>query len=441
MAESKITFRLLILSLLFLWSGCAPHIQYRTSLEPCTYSKDEKACRDSTFEEDHGRLLAFVEFDDQGALWKSDQLSRVVTRLQKEAEENANGILVLLFVHGWKHNASFDDSNVQMIRETLRVIQYLEKSTGSNRKVIGIYAGWRGLSLKIPWIENTTFWDRKNTAHQVGHGGLTELLVRIEAVRTQAKVRADKAPKLKFLIVGHSFGGAAAYAALDQILVERAVEQRELLGSNHNTGGFADLVLLVNPAFEAARYALLRDVYVRESGQTNVVDLAIFTSKTDLATKIAFPIGRFFSTIFHKYKNADERQQDRTAVGHYQPFITHDLNLIAPKQPDSNETKVREGSFRPDELETLSGNIRAARRQKRSVAPGAPEQVRSTPQRVDETELNSRHTGDHFPAFVVSVDKAIIPDHSTINKKPFIRFLIGFLSTFSNETTPEEGAQ
>jgi hypothetical protein len=70
------------------------------------------------------------------------------------------------------------------------------------------------------------------------------------------------------------------------------------------------------------------------------------TSEADLATKIAFPAGRFFSTLFESHTTLkrhycsgpgtgnqvvteiSEGSADRTAVGHFSPYITHKLTYI-----------------------------------------------------------------------------------------------------------------
>ena len=50
------------------------------------------------------------------------------------------------------------------------------------------------------------------------------------------------------VIVGHSFGGLVVYSALEQSLIEAAS-----VAADHVVPSFADLVLLVNPAFTAMR--------------------------------------------------------------------------------------------------------------------------------------------------------------------------------------------
>src|SRR5262249_33197635 len=147
-------------------------------------------------------------------------------------EDATNGLLMVVFVHGWKHNASFDDDNVRMFRTNLTELTEMERQLSHDtgikpRKVAGVYVGWRGLSSDAWVLRQLTFWDRKKTAHEVGRGGVTELYSRLEDIRNNSRVlhqgEREQRPT-QLIIVGHSFGGALTYSALAPLLVERAVQ-------------------------------------------------------------------------------------------------------------------------------------------------------------------------------------------------------------------------
>ena len=55
--------------------------------------------------------------------------------------------------------------------------------------------------------------------------------------------------------------------------------------------------------------------------------------------KTFFPLGRVFSTPVENHR-ADKNQKaaDIQAMGHYQPFITHDLNDPATQAPEPRQT-------------------------------------------------------------------------------------------------------
>ncbi len=430
----------LFLALAVLSAGCARHAQYRTNLVPCRTAGSEPQCQTAAIEEHSSYVLGFVEFDDQGWLWSRPQLNAVLDRIIEE--DSKQRLLIITFVHGWKHNAKYDDSNVEMVRRTLRVLSAVEQSTSKRegrpaRKIVGVYAGWRGLSYTLWGVQDFSFWERKKTAHGVGRGALCELFLRLEDIRNNSHIihRGEK-DQTRLIVVGHSFGGAASYSALASILAERAVQTIDELGNGHPPRGFGDLVILVNPAFEAARYGVLQDIAVQQKYfLTNRVNLAIFTSKTDKATKVAFPIGRHVSTLFDRYKDGLERKANTTAVGHFAPFVTHDLIATPDAPPPTKEKASVPAEPRPEEIEQSTKRVLEVKRQ--------ATQNRQAGESEDYTyhfqgsDLKPRPGKDpRMPLYVVSVDSKIIPDHNAIERKAFLRFLEQFVIAFTPDGRP-----
>src|SRR5215211_7698998 len=99
-----------------LLTGCARHAQYRTNLAPCRTAGGEPKCETTAIEETSAYVLGFVEFDDQGWLWSREQMRAVLDRIIEE--DARQRLLIITFVHGWKHNAAYDDPNVEMVRRT-----------------------------------------------------------------------------------------------------------------------------------------------------------------------------------------------------------------------------------------------------------------------------------------------------------------------------------
>jgi hypothetical protein len=430
----------LSLALVILSAGCARHAQYRTNLIPCRTAGNEPQCQTAAIEENNSYVLGFVEFDDQGWLWSRPQLNAVLDRLIEEDAKQR--LLIITFVHGWQHNAKYDDSNVEMVRRTLRALSAVERSTSQKegrpaRKIVGVYAGWRGMSYTLWGIKNFSFWERKNTAHEVGRGALCELFLRLEDIRNNSHIihRGEK-DQTRLILVGHSFGGAASYSALASILAERAVETIDEQGNGHPPRGFGDLVILVNPAFEAARYGVLQDIAVHQKYfLTNRVNLAIFTSKTDKATKVAFPLGRHVSTLFDRYKDGLERKANTTSVGHFAPFITHDL-IATPGAPPPVKEKVsvpdEPGS---EEIEQSSRRVVEVKRQ--GTQNRQAKESEDFTFHFDGSDLKPRPGKDpRMPLYVVSVDSKIIPDHNAIVRKPFLKFLEQFVLAFTPDGQP-----
>jgi len=113
---------------------------------------------------DQSFLLGFVEFDDQGKPYDRDQITTLFDRIKMEAQYR--DLCIIVFVHGWKHNAGISDSNVVQFRRLLQQVAQmeLERPPGRywpTRKVVGIYVGamvWsrRVLRAAWSWLKQTT---------------------------------------------------------------------------------------------------------------------------------------------------------------------------------------------------------------------------------------------------------------------------------------------
>lgn len=348
----KKMFLLGSLSVLLLIAGCASNRIYRTSYEFCNISAenhcDQNSLQYHKTEADTGYMLGFVEIDDQGQLRDRKQMRALLDAINIAAVDHS--VLINVFVHGWHHNAAPGDSNIDSFSTSLARLSEVERDLSRikkrpARKVIGVYVGWRGESITIPVINGLTFWERKNTAQDVGHLGITELLLDLEEI-TRVKNALAPESKSRLVILGHSFGGAVVYSATSQILASRFIDSQTGKTYVGSAKGFGDLVVLLNPAFEALRYAPSYDL---AQGRCSYFDnqtpkLVILTSEADYATKLAFPAGRIFSTFFETHGTVerndcghplslDEGEADRNTAGHYMPLVSHTLKPIPENQP------------------------------------------------------------------------------------------------------------
>lgn len=278
-----------------------------------------------------------IEFDDQGQLWSRDSTKATIDAVWDAAETEP--VAIVVFAHGWHHNATADDDNLVDFDNTLLCIAQVERTFresggGSTlRKTVGIYVGWRGRSSK-GFLDYATFWTRKAAAERVGERGVAEILYRLSAIRN---ANEDN----RFVVLGHSFGGGVIYSAtvhavsaeLEEI-AELANMERPRPARTNETRVFADMVVVLNSAFEAQRFEALRsrteELFSRKD--YNVARSPLFvsiTSSDDAATRYVFKAGRFFSTTLRDYRprSGDVRQSaaDRTALGHYDPYLTHEL--------------------------------------------------------------------------------------------------------------------
>lgn len=423
-------FFVAILALLF---GCVSSKQYRTNYESTSNNPQ------SVIEETNNYTLGFVEFDDQGWLWNRKQIDTVTSRLHEKAKNE--GLLIITFVHGWKHNADNEDGNVKMMRkvllETVAIEKLISKKQGhAPRNIVGVYIGWRGLSENLEPFKEMSFWGRKNTAEVVGHGAVVELLTELENLKNQSnkeyagEITNHQRLSTKLIIIGHSFGGDIVYSATAPILAERMVENLDPNSKPQPPKSLGDLVVLINPAFEAARFETIQRLAATKTFTGENCVLVVFTSKTDDATKIAFPLGRRVSTLFDTYPKEQQGQgkANVTAVGHYSPYITYDLNV---RDTDSKKKSLLTASNNVP-VETSVERILAIREQRhRTSSKTLLKDLTNTFTRcVLEPRTNCIANN---PVFVVSVDSRIIPNHGDIDNWIFRRFLGEFLFAFSND--------
>jgi hypothetical protein len=424
---------LLGLACLALVAACTPHVQYRTELTPCDPGADFRVCEESCLEVRDEYLLGFVELDDQGWLWDRKQLQAVLAKLADEGARR--DLLMVVFVHGWKHNASVCDTNVACFREVLLRLDDIEKLAArmegrEPRRIAGIYIGWRGLSVTGRYLSNVSFYNRKTTAQRVGERGVTEVFLRLQNFIQNQRALIGPEAQTRLVIVGHSFGGAVVYSAVSQLLMERS------LGEEGGVAGgaepFVDLVVLVNPAFEAARYEPLfqivteRKFYPRDQRPV----LAILTSEGDQATGRAFPAGRSLSTIFQKHRDRYEKRAGIQAVGHFEPYFSHELEYAEDEGLGEPEPTSRPECGCPYLVPAAEVRGRTADAMKQMVTmwsgePPPPKWELGFPGSV------LRHNGRFGPLnpyLVVRVDNEIISAHNQIYRPRFIDFLRYFIA-------------
>lgn len=428
-------------------TACAPFQQYRTvypeacvSPTPAPSSECEShALQELPTANGNRYLLGFIEFDDQGQLWDRKQMSDVVGRLAAEA--GTKELLMVVFVHGWKHSAAPGDGNITTFRKVLTQLSDSEaqiaKLTGlPPRAVAGVYLGWRGGSLSVPVLENLTFWDRKNTAQKVGHGGVTEVLSRLELIKLDKDSTEPGGSRTRMVVVGHSFGGAVVHTALAQILESRFVRTTGPAGLQSDVAGFANLVVLINPAFEAMQFSVLSDM-ATERGSYFASQLPVIlemTSEADYATRYAFPAGRWFSTRFEKTRdrqrwNAVSREQETideadanvTAVGHFKPYRTHRLYPLK----DQDRAQLKELSA-----------AESARLFIQASADWAHDKPGSKIPFGDVVLERTTTSAGRNPNLLTYVDKRLIRDHNDIDDPRIIEFVKQLILTATQ--SPEQ---
>lgn len=405
-------------------TACVHGTTYRTRLPPeggyCVPDRPDDCAQEVLYAVDRPGdavgtppvLVGYVEFDDQGYLREPALKDALIQRLDRLAAERP--LLVVVFAHGWKHNAAGSDGNVQAFNRFLLKLAAADQAVCAGmacreRQVVGVYLGWRGLSNRVEPFKTLTFWGRKSRAHRVGGDGAIEVLAELGKIKSR-KREGNIDQYNRMIVAGHSFGGALVYSATHQTLVRDTA----FLNRNRVPRTVADLVVLVNPAFEAARFHAIQrkaSEFPFQPGQRPV--LAIFTSQNDTATRKAFPVGRRLSTLFSEHRDAEQRRQNTTAIGHYAPYRTHLLRSASSADSAGTGGIGRVActweAFRKGELDTWQA--------------GATELARLAPPDAGAQRFN--------PYLVVSVEKGIISSHNDIWGEQFADFLYRFVAVQS----------
>lgn len=196
--------------------------------------------------------ISFVEFDDNGMPMLAGQRSLLSTILEGNLDRD---LIILAYVHGWYHNASGEDGDVQGFRSLLMTMQEEENARGSHRQVLGVYIGWRGMAWKIKQLFLLTFEARYEAAKNIGVGSLYSLLLMLNDFYV-AKNPSRDPNGTRLFIVGHSLGGQIVFQALKSELRNR-VHVSIFASDDKNCPPvipFADTVILVNPTLTARDY-------------------------------------------------------------------------------------------------------------------------------------------------------------------------------------------
>lgn len=350
---------------------------------------------------DGGHLLAIVEFDDQGLCYDRRQMQKISAVLDRLSGESP---LILVFVHGWRHDARSDDDNLASFRNTLG--QAVLDAPG--RPVMGVFVGWRGLSWYGLGSDFLTFFTRKEAAFRVALGSARELLGRLRQFRHDGATRGRE-PVL--IIIGHSFGGLLVYSAVAQSLIEAAATPPGRI-----VPSFADLVLLVNPAFEATRYLPVHQQIIERgfvAAQSPV--FVSVTAKNDYATGIAFPIGMLWATRGElTLKRLHERQALLNTMGHIDRLITHEISAPGIAQRAKHQPRLK------PRLRTGSDFVAAitTRGMARQATSGSGSAF------TGGIELRARPGfPEHNPFWVVQASREVIDGHSGIFGEVFADFV------------------
>jgi hypothetical protein len=438
--------------------------------------------------------MSYIELDDLGELRVAPgdlklpdreqnaptQLSVVLSLIRaamKPVESERSQPIIMVFVHGWKHNAqngNFEDPNVQGQKDFLDLLkdrypdEWIDAATWNRCKqgadgcvmlrhpVVGIYIGWRGdtISHYFAVSRQFTYFDREATAYRVGGTSLTFVLSQISALAHPAITPDNPHPKLDepfLLMMGHSFGGLVLEKALQQALTERLDE-----GVSQKST-FADLIVLVNTAMAASDSKQMIDLLAVREGRRGTLNppesgsskrypmIVSLSSATDQATLSAIFFGHGLTALKRNVTGGNRKpdplfcyEPETQTTGIIRLFSQTDFYMhTAPhfEALQSHELKAFPQA-QCKALEEMNPNLPASRL---SDSFGPTESMDGTCYAVvPKNSKGGAQLGEAAgqrcngtPYFVMEVPHEIIPDHGTIFTLRHWQLLTLFLNTTS----------
>ncbi len=302
-----------------------------------------------------------IQINDYGQFWDRSAPERALEKVSELLK--TSNVIVVLFVHGWHHDAEPDDENLRDFSVSMADTRGLlidssnpqsavyrlsrKNLTGSESlSVVSIYVGWRGRSL--PGIfDYATFWGRKAAAERVGEGDLRAFLGRLNALyRERRNLRATGATRNFFGLAsfGHSFGGQVLFRSVAYEIENELLTRAANTTGSRNTSeqvtdllGFGDLVVLVNPAFEALQFERIwRLSTALEFGRQQSPIMLVVSSAGDVPRQVLFPISRNLNAFFLRLDfGPGQRALWTQALGEYEPFRTHSIDVVPKSLSDS----------------------------------------------------------------------------------------------------------
>lgn len=447
-------------------TACTMKEQYRDTvkpLDPITLTELEErtfiddgsgttACSEKLFRarsierfKDPNFNVGVIELSDDGHVKDRTQMKMVLDDVKRVGKEN-KGITLVTFIHGWHHRAKVCDENLSCFR---RALQGLAVRNAGARPVYGVYLGWRGENAHYAtW---STFYNRKATAHRVGGKGGEDVLLELHKMYEEFE-EEHGADNVVMVTVGHSFGGALVYSAIESLMVgelrnKHVVGDPAVNGVKPLRSGFGDLTVLVNPAFEAERYRAFAEDLRTDGNYSPEQKPVLLTvaSEADGAVGMAFPAGRTLWIAPRPWK-WDRFRSEVLGLGHYGPYVTHRLDFdgVHPTPPVE---KIDEAAIAKTKADCgLTGERKVRPKcnctysfdMPRATSGEMADSGQGTVTTAEGSTVRLRALGDWDPntPFIVAAAPAnLIDGHNDIYNPNFVAFLTEYITGYVKEKT------
>ena len=224
----------------------------------------------------------------------ANDVKPVITQLDVlKAHLSTGSNYVIVFIHGWRHDARLGDGNVADLRlYAAHAAKFIAQRCPSepafcDMKVTAIYVGWRGARVDEKGLKDdfgetiggglgnlsagATLFDRKPVSEAIAPAAISALRT-LEGVLTAStaagQAGSGQASRNKMIVLGHSLGGNMLATGLKDDLI-KAVRRHKF--GEAMPPALGDLVVLINPASEATKWtAIQREVWDRTAYHTDI---------------------------------------------------------------------------------------------------------------------------------------------------------------------------
>ncbi len=385
-----------------LMTACATSLPIRGGGVPSasTVVQGTGPCEDlrkDSVERHKGFSLTFVEFAADGRLAEPAHLTNALAEIEKV---DGRELVVILFVHGWRHTADPCDDHVEGFRKALT--ELTKANAMKNAQLVGIYVSWPAMGLREP-LDRLTFWSRNRLVDRISKScGAQRVFDELERAVDQKRMTM----KVAAVSVGHSMGGKFLFTRVEQSLESAETKCPGVTKSApipplevNDLPLWGDFTLLVNPAQDVHDYEEFEKFNGRHQGSPP--SMAIISSESDMVVGRMFRWGRTLRSLLPNHWH--EFNAERFALGWTGDHITHKLCYADNAAPHD-----------------CPGNVRIG-----ACTPGANPPVRVTDFNNIELRQEVKAPG---PFVVVRSDGRIVCGHSDMFTDHFIGFFRSFIS-------------
>jgi hypothetical protein len=268
-------------------------------------------------------VIEYQSKNKPGKRWQADQRNAVI----EEIEKSKNPLYVVIFVHGWHHNAREEIGIEHLVNQDRNLLYFkhilakrkaeLVAANKNNYEILGVYIGWQGESISNDLF--FTIGSRSRAADHIGNGqDFSDDLIEI------ANKVQETNPENRLLVIGHSLGGRIlSRFMLNQISDNTKPQQERWAPLNKNS-----LVVTINPAIGADAFDELMKT---DPDDANPLPTWInITSKDDEATGSIFSAAASLGRLVGIGVGVTDhffRRSSYQAIGHYRPYQTHRLGI------------------------------------------------------------------------------------------------------------------